>query len=129
VAIALLNVYDAYNQAVSAVVNPYEFNWHPARFCQKHYKFVAAGQTFNVNYGEGQITILTRDGAEFPRSPIIIVNPLDQSLFLTVDFKSAVREAIDNRETSFNYMMRMYRRRIHHQSLNTVNVKRETSLS
>ncbi len=104
VAIALLNVYDAYNQADSAVVNSYEFKLASSRaFAKNITKFVAAGQTFNVNYGEGQITILNKDGAEFAEVSNIIVNPLDQSLFLTVDFKSAVREAIDNRETSFNY--------------------------
>ena len=34
----------------------------------------------------------------------IIVNPLDQSLFLTVDFKAAAREAIINKQTKFEFV-------------------------
>ena len=89
---------------------------------------MAGGQTYSIRYDEGQSSILDDAGAEFAEVSDIIVNPLDQSLFLTVDFKAAVRQAISDRETMFSYTdeggetvdYRIVRVN------NTFNIKRET---
>ena len=54
-------------------------------------------------YDEGQSTILDDAGNEYAEVSNIIVNPLDQSLFLPVDFKAAIRKAITDRQTKFSY--------------------------
>lgn len=105
VALASLNVYDAYNQADSEIVASYELKLASTRaFAREQAKFFAAGEAYTIEYGEGQATILDSDGKEFAEVSDIIVNPIDQSLFLPVDFKAAVRQAIDNKETKFSYV-------------------------
>ena len=130
VALALLSVYDTYNEANSDTVASYDFKLASSRaFEQQNDSFSVGDQTYTVQYDEGQITVFDNTGAEFAEVSDIIVNPIDQSLFLTVDFKAAVREAINNRETAFTYdeegedpveytIVRVN---------NTYNVKKETS--
>ncbi len=65
--------------------------------------FSVGDQTYTIRYDEGQSTIIDAAGAEYAEVSDIIVNPLDQTLFLTVDFKAAIREAIIDRETKFSY--------------------------
>jgi len=102
VALALLNVYDTYDEANSGLVASYDFRLASSRaIAQESNSFLVGGQPFTVQYGEGQTTILDGSGANYAEVSDIIVNPLDQSLFLTVAFKAAAREAINNREASF----------------------------
>jgi peptide/nickel transport system permease protein len=104
VAIALLNVYDTYSQSNAAIVASYEFKLASSRaFTQSSSRFSAGGQEYSVRYDEGSLTILDSAGAEFAEVSDIIVNPIDQSLFLPVHFKAAVREAINNRQPEFTY--------------------------
>ena len=104
VALANLAVYDAYSQDASSAVASYDFKLASSRaIAQAADSFTAAGETYNVVYGEGQVSILNSGGAEFAEVSNIIVNPLDQSLFLSVDFKAAAREAINNREDRFTF--------------------------
>lgn len=105
VALASLVVYDAYNQADSDTVASYDFKLASSRaFAQEKDSFTVGDQTYTIRYDEGQITVLNNAGAEFAEISDIIVNPIDQSLFLNVAFKAAVREAINNRETSFSFV-------------------------
>ncbi|OJX38489.1 MAG: ABC transporter permease [Chloroflexi bacterium 44-23] len=67
-------------------------------------KFVFDGQNYSIQYDDGQSTIFDSKGAEFAQVSAIIVNPIDQSIFLPVDFKSSVREAINDRQSKFNYI-------------------------
>ena len=104
VALATLSVYDAYNESDSNSVASYDFKLASSRaITQNENTFSAGGQTYSIRYDEGQSTILDDAGAEFAEVSDIIVNPLDQSLFLIVDFKAAVRQAIADRETMFSY--------------------------
>jgi len=105
VALASLNVYDAYNQADSEIVASYELKLASTRaFAREQSKFFAAGEAYTIKYDEGQATILDSAGKEFAEVSDIIVNPIDQSLFLPVDFKAAVRQAIGNKEAKFSYV-------------------------
>lgn len=105
VALAILNVYDTYNEADSSTVASYEFKLASSRaVAQNSDKFTVGDQTYTIRYDEGQTTILDTAGVEFAEVSDIIVNPIDQSLFLPVHFKAAVREAINNREKKFSYV-------------------------
>ncbi|MEN6579325.1 MAG: ABC transporter permease [Anaerolineaceae bacterium] len=105
VALATLNVYDAYTQSDAENIDSYEFKLASSRALVQNKKAFSVGeQVYSINYGEGQSTILDAAGAEYAEVSDIIVNPLEQSIFLTVDFKTAVREAINNQETEFSYV-------------------------
>ncbi|MDY6867116.1 MAG: ABC transporter permease [Chloroflexota bacterium] len=94
-ALASLNVYDAYNEADLDVVDSLEFKLASERAIGKNADtFVIDDETYSVRYDDGQVTILDQDGDEFAAVSEIIVNPLDKDEFLTVAFKSAIREAI-----------------------------------
>ena len=100
----MLSVYDAYNESDSNTINSYDFKLASSRAITQNRKTFSVGeQTYSIRYDEGQATIIDAAGAEFAEVSDIIVNPLDQALFLTVDFKAAIREAIVDRETKFSY--------------------------
>jgi peptide/nickel transport system permease protein len=104
VALAMLNVYDTYNESDAKTVSSYNFKLASSRaIAQGENEFSAGNQTYSIRDDEGQFTILDGAGVEFAEVSDIIVNPLDQALFLTVDFKAAVRQAITDRETKFSY--------------------------
>jgi len=104
VALGTLNVFDAYNQADQAFVNSYAFKLAASNaIADKKKYFSLNSQRFSVIYDEGHQTIFDKDGKEFAEVSNIIVNPLDQSLFLSVPFKKVIREAITNREKGFSY--------------------------
>lgn len=102
VALAILSVYDAYNQADTGTVDSYDFKLASTRAIAANAgSFSVDDQTYTIRDDEGLVTILDSSGAEFAEVSDIIVNPIDQSIFLPVDFKAAVREAINSRETEF----------------------------
>jgi len=104
VALALLNVFDAYKQADADMVASYDFKLAASRAIGKKQRaFTVADQRYSVVYEEGQTTIMDANGVEFAEVSDIIVNPLDKNLFLTVQFKSAVREAIANKQQKFEF--------------------------
>jgi len=104
VALGTLNVFDAYNQTDQAFVNSYAFKLAASNaIADKKKYFSLNSQRFSVLYDEGHQTIFDKDGKEFAEVSNIIVNPLDQSLFLSVPFKKVIREAITNREKGFSY--------------------------
>lgn len=129
VALAMLPVYDAYNQSDTQVISSYDFKLASTRAIAKEKtSFSVGNQTYSIKYDEGQATIYTSAGQEFAQVSDIIVNPLDQSLFLPVSFKSAVREAIYNDETKFSYVDET--NETEHYSIvrvnTTYNIKKET---
>ena len=104
VALATLDVFDAYNESDKDRVSSYDFKLASTRaITQKLDTFSFDDQLFTVAYGDGQITIADQSGKDFAEISEIIVNPLDQSLFLAVDYKTVVRSAIINREDRFTY--------------------------
>lgn len=105
VALASLNVYDAYIQTNESVVASYDFRLASARaLTEGKESFELNGQTFSIHMDEGKATVQDSSGAEYAEISSIIVNPLDQSVFLSMDFKSQVREAIDNGIQRFSFM-------------------------
>lgn len=105
VALASLDVYDAYNAADTAIVGSYDFKLASIRAIEQgNETFTVGDETFTIRYDDGQTTVMNSAGAEFAEISNIIVNPIDQSLFLSVPFKAAVRESINNRETSFLFV-------------------------
>jgi len=104
VALGMLDVYDAYQEADADDVASYDFKLASSRaLAQGSESFEVGGQSFFIQDAGGQFTILDAAGDAYAQVSGIIVNPLDKELFLTVDFKSAVRQAIYNRETKFIY--------------------------
>ncbi len=100
----MLNVYDAYNEINSLAVASYSFKLASSiALVQNKSAFSLGDEAFTVKYGEGQSTIFNSAGAEYAEVSNIIVNPLDQSLFLSVGFKSAVRQAINTLNSNFSY--------------------------
>lgn len=105
IALASLNVYDAYNEADLNMVNSYNFELASERaIAQGRTSFVLDGQKYTIHYGEGQATITDGNGENFAEISTIIVNPLDQTQFIPVSFKTAVREAIVDNESTFTYV-------------------------
>ena len=104
IALAMLDVYDAYKESDSLAVSSFDFRLASSLALAENKKtFTTGGQAFTVRYDEGQITIFDKVGNEYAEVSTIIVNPLDQSLFLTVGYKAAVRQAIINRQANFSY--------------------------
>ncbi len=104
VALATIDVYDAYDQGNTAIVNSYAFKLGVTKALVEGSKTFAVGeQSYNIQNDEGQITVFDASGKEFAEISEIIVNPLDQSIFLSVGFKSAAREAIGDQQAGFTY--------------------------
>lgn len=104
VALGMLNVYDPYSQSDAALVDSYEFRLESSRaIVANKSSFSVGGQQYTIRQDEGQTTILDDSGREIAEVSDIIVNPIDQATFLSVDFKGAVREAINNRQNEFAY--------------------------
>ena len=104
VALAMLSVYDAYDQANGDTVASYDFKLASSRaIAQEKTAFSVGSQLFTIRYDEGQATILDSTDREYAEVSDIIVRPLDQSAFLTVDFKSTIRQAINDRAAKFTY--------------------------
>jgi peptide/nickel transport system permease protein len=129
VALAMLDVYDAYNEIDSDRVAAYDFKLGITRaIAQNEDQFLIDDQSYSIRYEQGRTTILDAAGADFAEVSNIIVNPLDQALFLPVGFKAVVRQAINQRDTRFSYeesgetidytIVRVN---------NTFNIKKETS--
>ena len=104
VALAMINVYDAYNQADLQNVSSYNFKLASGRaITQNKLSFSVGDDKYSIRYDEGQVAILDSAKMEYAEVSTIIVNPLDQSVFLPVDFKAVIRQAISDRETRFTY--------------------------
>lgn len=105
VALGSYNVFDPYDEANTGTVDSYAFRLASTRaIVQGQTSFNVDGREYSVRNEEGQSTILDASGKEYAEVSDIIVNPLDQNEFLTVDYKSVVREAIIDRQEEFTYM-------------------------
>lgn len=102
VALAMLHVYDAYNQADSALVDSYEFKLISSRaLANIQDQFEVGERRFSLVEEDGSFTVVDENAKEFAAISDIIVNPLDQAIFLTVPYKTAVRDTIVDRESRF----------------------------
>lgn len=104
VAIASYSIFDAYKPDANALINSYEFRLRSELAGVNNEKsFIFDGRKFQIINDEGQITILDDNNEPFAEVSDIIVNPLDQGEFLTIEFKALAREAINERKNSFEY--------------------------
>jgi len=102
-ALGMLNVYDPYNQKDTEKISSFDFKLLSNRaISEKQPSFTVNGEKYTIKYGEGQVSILDSNGAEFAEVSDIIVNPLDQTIFLDVKFKAAARQAIDDTQNAFS---------------------------
>lgn len=105
VAMASLNVYDAYNQEDLGVVDSFGFELlSEVTIGQERRNFTYDGEQYTIHYLEGQTTITDSNDENFAEVSNIIVNPLDQTQFISVAFKTAVREAIVDLRTNFTFV-------------------------
>ena len=105
IAIATLNVFDAYAQENGTLVASYAFRLAAETALLKNEKtFTVNGEKYTVSYEGENETVLDASGAEFAEVSDIIVNPLDTAVFLSVDFKATVRQAIADRQDKFEFM-------------------------
>ena len=103
-AMASLNVIDAYNQQDIDDIQSYSFVLAANRaLAAENNEFSVGGQTYTIDQEEGHATIFDGEGDAYAEVSNIIVNPLEQSEFLSVDFKSTMREAIINREEQVEF--------------------------
>lgn len=104
IALAMLYVQDAYNQSEAEYITSFDFRMASSRaIVKRQNSFTVGDAVYSIEYGEGTITIFDAAGKEFVEVSDIIVNPIDQNLFLDVDFKTAVREAINEHLPHFTY--------------------------
>ena len=104
VAIAGLSVFDAYDPSHQAVIDSYGFKVAAEMAAVNDQKsFSLDGVDYTVIEEEGAVSILDPDGKKFAEVSSIIVNPIDQGTFLSVEFKSLVRDAIVTRADRFEY--------------------------
>jgi len=107
VAVATLNIYDAYSQQDIATVQSFPFVLASERaIADQDVEIEVEGQTFALSYDEfddSSVTILDSSGEEFAEVSTIIVNPLDKNVFLSVEFKSTMREAIRNNQDEVEF--------------------------
>jgi peptide/nickel transport system permease protein len=132
VAIGTLFIFDAYEESNKSFVQSFEFTMPAGETVSlQATKFQAAGEDFTVQYEDGHSIIKDAAGKEVADVSNIIVNPLESSTFLPVDFKVIIRNAISDRLNDFIYkdqngletnytILRVNR---------TFNIKRETTIS
>ncbi|NLC13144.1 MAG: ABC transporter permease [Chloroflexi bacterium] len=104
VAIASFSIFDAYNAEDSALINSYDFRFLSESAGVNNSKtFTFGGKIYKIFEDEGLITILDDKGEPFAEVSNIIVNPLDQKEFLSVEFKAVARDAINDRLKKFEF--------------------------
>ncbi|MBG0786310.1 MAG: ABC transporter permease [Anaerolineaceae bacterium] len=105
VALASLTVYDAYNEEDLDIVRSFDFQLiSQETISAERRNFSFDGEQFTIHYLDGQITISDSNDEDFAEVSNIIVNPLDQSQFISVAFKTAVREAIVDLQPTFTFV-------------------------
>ena len=104
-ALATLDVYDAYNESEKDFIDLYDFRIASTRaFSIGTNRFNVLGKYYYIYpHDNGRATIYDPTGEALAEVSNIIVNPLDQSIFLTVDFRNAVRDAITSFQNEFSF--------------------------
>ena len=87
------------------VINSFDFEL----LCEKtiadeRRNFTFDGEQYTIHYLDGQVTVTDGNDEDFAEVSKIIVNPLDQSQFISVAFKTAVRDAIVDLENYFTFV-------------------------
>ncbi|MDY6873722.1 MAG: ABC transporter permease [Chloroflexota bacterium] len=104
VALATLNVYDAYDENDISEITSLDFLLASESAISNGWAgFMVGDQSYSIENQDGQRTILDADDEPIVEVSNIIVNPLDQNEFLSVDFKSEIRQGILNRQDEVLY--------------------------
>ena len=104
IAIGTTKVYDAYEAKDAAFVNSYDFKVAAEHaIAETAEEFSVQDEEFSIEYNENQILISDVNGNPFAEISEIIVKSIDDTVSLSIDFKSAMREAIRNNQTSVEY--------------------------
>jgi peptide/nickel transport system permease protein len=104
VALAQYLVVDPFNEADSQSVASFDFKLPCSlAIVRGETTFTSGDKTYSIVAEGDQYTVLDASGNNYAQVSTIIVNPIDQAMFLPVEFKTAVRKAIDNRETEFPF--------------------------
>ena len=105
-ALASLLSYDVYDSADADVVGGYAFR-RAAELALRggEKRFEADGAAYALD-GEGDSGVISREGEDAPIATVsnVIVNPVTAGNFLPMTYKAAVAEAIDNKQTAFEYV-------------------------
>lgn len=102
-ALATMNVYDVYDETRADFVNNFAFKYEAECALQDGKdSFEFEGKTYTIEQDDQAVNIY-EDGTELATISGIIVQPVDSSIFLTVDMKNAFREAIAAKQDKFEY--------------------------
>ncbi len=106
VAIASLLSYDVYDSADDKVVSGYAFR-RAAELALRSGKrsFTADGKNYTLTPDDSG-AVISRQGESAPMTTVsnVIVNSVTSGVFLPVDYKTAVAEAIADKQTAFEYV-------------------------
>ncbi len=105
VALATLDVYDAHNIDDIDFIDLFDFRLAATRaFAENKNRFKVYGQNYSIiRHGDSRATIYDGMGKAFAERSNIIVNPIDKAVFLSVDFRNTVRDAIIGFEDEFTF--------------------------
>ena len=107
VAIASLLSYDAYDSADNAVISSFAFKRAAeAALRSGETTFEADGVTYALDADGDDSSLIYREGSDTPLASAsnVIVSSVTSGVFLPVEYKAAVAEAIDAHETAFEYV-------------------------
>ena len=108
IAIASLLAYDAHSADDAATIGSYAFRRNGELALKSgETQFEADGETFTMEVEDAQNALIYRAGeSDTPVATVsnVIVNPVNNGVFLPTDYKSAVAEAIAEKQTAFEYL-------------------------
>jgi peptide/nickel transport system permease protein len=132
VAIGTLYIFDPYEESQKGFVQSFNFAMPAGEaVALQAASFKSDGKRYDIQYGDGFATINDADGKPMADVSNIIVNPLESTAFLPVDFKTIVREAITERKNEFTYTDQSGQE-THYTIVRvnrTFNIKRDTTIS
>jgi peptide/nickel transport system permease protein len=104
VALAMINIFDSYNESDNEDVLSFDFKLASSfALIQGEDSFSVDNQSYSIMNDGSNITILDDLNIDYAEVSNIIVNPLDQNIFLSVDFKSIIRQTIIENGDRFNF--------------------------
>lgn len=107
VAIASQNVYDTYRQGDTGIAAGYEFRRAAEdSIVSDAPSFTADGVEYTLEIDESNVTIYTKGGGEPEPFAIVstyLVSAISPDVYITVSFKNAILDAIDEGQKSFFY--------------------------
>lgn len=102
IAVASLNIFDAYDPKDAEIVNSPVFRVAAERALKEGTgSFIYEERTYRILGDEGATTIVDEAGNPFAEVSDIIINAVDLNNTLSIEFKAACRDAIAAKQSSF----------------------------